>query len=220
MVSVERISLVTDGHEADERLVREYVVPSLDRLESIEGCEDVRFTRFGMGPWEKSEVKLGIYGDYEAVIEAERDRWDELVSEGWIESWSRDGAPFSELPDEVREFLGRQYVVASRMAAEYYREFDEQPDLLDEFPDETDHEFGFNGAIHVLVNQLGYGPEEEIQAYMGNIRGRLTALTEVEDYETSREIVEDLRAQLDEVEAKIDELEEQGGFDYYSPPDG
>lgn len=219
MVSVERISLVTDGHEADERLIREYVVPSLDRLEALEGCEGVRFTRFGMGPWEKSEVKLGIYGDYEAVIESERDRWNELVSEGLIESWSRDGVPFEESPEEVREFLGRGYVLASKMAAEYYDEFDTQPDLLDNFPDEPEYDIGFGYVFHVLVNQLGYGPEEEVQAYMSNVRGRLRALTQVQDYETSRELVADLRAQLDDIEAEIDELEQQGGFDYYSGPE-
>lgn len=171
MVSVERISLLTSGHEADERLIREYVVPSLDRLESVEGCEGVRFTRFGMGPWEKSEVKLGIYGDYEAVVEAERDRWDELASEGLIESWSRDGAPFSDYPEEVQEFLGREYVLSSKMAAQYYEEFDEQPELVDNFPDRPEYDIGLGYLFHVLVNQLGYGPEEEAQAYMANVRG-------------------------------------------------
>lgn len=219
MVSVERISLVTDGHEADERLIREYVVPAVDRLNDINGCDGVRFTRFGMGPWEKSEVKLGIYGDYEAVIEAERDRWDELVSNDLIESWSRDGVPFAEFSEEVQEFLGRTYLLASQMAVQYYEEFDEQPGLVDEFPDRTEQQIGLNLAIHVLINQLGYDTHEEIQAYMSNIRGRLRAMTQVHDYDTSREVVNDLRAQLDEVEETIDELEQQGGFDYYSPPE-
>lgn len=219
MVSVERISLVTDGHEADERLIREYVVPAIDRLNDIHGCDGVRFTRFGTGPWEKSEVKLGIYGDYDTVIDAERDHWDELVAKGLIESWHRDGAPFADAPEGVQEFLGQTYRVATQMAVQYYKEFDERPELVDEFPDETEQPIGFTLAIHVLINQLGYDGHEEIQAYTSNIRDRLRAMTQVHDYETSRQIVDDLRAQLDEVEETIDEIERQGGFDYYSPPE-
>lgn len=94
MVSVQRISLVTDGHEADETLIREYVVLSLDRPNAINGCEGVRFSRFGIDPrYEKSEVKLGIYGDHEAVIETERDRWDDLEARGMIDAFHDEGGP-------------------------------------------------------------------------------------------------------------------------------
>lgn len=118
MVAVERVSFVTEGHDADERLIREYVVPSLERLEALDGCEGVRFARFGIDPrWEKSEVILAIHGDFETVIETERDRWDELKSDGLIESWSRKGSPYEDLPDEVEEFYARCYVLAGKMAA-------------------------------------------------------------------------------------------------------
>lgn len=92
MVSAERVSFVTDGHEADERLIREYVLPAMDRLADHDGCTGVRFARFGMDPrYDRSEVRLGIYGDHEAVVAAERDRWDELVAAGLAESWSLEG---------------------------------------------------------------------------------------------------------------------------------
>lgn len=221
MVSVQRVSLVTEGHEADERVIRQYVIPALDRLNEVDGCNGVRYSRFGVDPrWEKSEIKLGIYGDYEAVIEAEKERWDELVDDGLIESWSRDGAPFTDMPDEVQEFLGQLYIVASRMSAEYYREFDERPDMLDELPDaELSRPVGWRMLLHVLVNQVGYTPDEEIDAYMGSIRGRLAALTEFEDYDYVRDTINDLRKELDDAEEKVNELEEQGGFEYYSGPE-
>jgi len=74
MVSVERISFVKTGHEADEQLIREYILPPLNRLESTDGCKGIRFPRFGQDPrYEKSEVILGAYGEYEAVVEAERE---------------------------------------------------------------------------------------------------------------------------------------------------
>lgn len=220
MVAIERISFVTDGHNADERLIREYIIPSLDRLEEIDGCKGVRFTRFGVDPrWEKSEVKLGIYGDAEAVIQAESDQWDELESKGLIESWSCDGAPFPDSPEEVQEFLSKCYSLASKMAAEYYREFGERPEIVDEFPEKTERSAGLWIVLHILVNQLGYDADEEIDAAMNLIRSRLTALTEFHDHDYARERVADLRAQLDEAEQRIDELEEQGGFEYYSGPE-
>ena len=89
MVSVERISFLTSGHDEDERFIRAYLVPSLDRLESIDGCIGVRFSRFGMDPrYDRNEVKIGIYGDFEAVVEAERERWNELVDDGLVEAWT------------------------------------------------------------------------------------------------------------------------------------
>lgn len=220
MVSVERISFVTEGDEADERVIREYIVPSLDRLEAIERCEGVRFTRFGMDPrWERSEVKLGIYGDYEAVINAERDRWDELASEGLIESWSRDGKPFSELPEEIQELCGRNYTLASHMAAVYFEECDKRPGLVDEITDGKGRPWGLWAVIHILLNQMGYSADKEVEAYMLLLRDRLTALTEFQSHDDVREMIDDCRNQLDELEETVDELEEQGGFDYYSGPE-
>lgn len=220
MVSVERVSFLTEGHEADEHLIREYIVPSMNRLEGIEGCEGVRFTRFGMDPrWEKSEVKLGIYGDYEKVINAERDCWEELVSEGLIESWSRDGKPFAELSEEIQELCGRNYILASHMAAVYFDEYDQRPGLVDEITDDEGRSWGLWGVIHVLLNQMGYSAEKEVEAYMLLLRDRLIALTEFQSHDDVREMIDDCRNQLDELKETVNELEEQGGFDYYSGPE-
>lgn len=219
---MQRISLVTEGHEADERLIREYVVPSLDRLDAIEGCNGVRFSRSGMDPrWERSEVKLGIYGDYEAVIEAEHDRWDEPESAGRIESWSCDGAAFTEYPENVQAFLGELYVLASRMSAQHFRTFDERPGLVDAFPDEDlRRPVGWWTLFHLLANHAGYDADEEIDAYMLAMRDRLVALTEVRGHDHAREVVNDLRDELDDIEETIDDLEDQGGFEYYAGPGG
>ena len=221
MVSVQRISLVTDGHEADETLIREYVVLSLDRLNAINGCEGVRFSRFGTDPrYEKSEVKLGIYGDHEAVIETERDRWDNPEARGMIDLWSRNGASFAGQAEEVQEFLGRLYVLASRMSAEYYRAFDERPAMIDTFPDEGGPmRTGWWMLPHLLVNQAGYDTDEEIDGYFQAMRERLLVLTQLRDYEDARERVDDLQSRLDDVEARIDGIEEQGGLDYYADPE-
>ncbi|WP_224269044.1 hypothetical protein [Haloprofundus salinisoli] len=220
MVSVERISFVTTGHEADEQLIREYIVPSLNRLETIEGCEGVRFSRFGQDTrYEKSEVILGIYGEYEAVVEAERERWDELVEEGFAESWSRKGMPFANRPEDVQEILGEAYILGSHMAAEYYETFDERPGLVEEVTDDAGRRYGLWSAFHVLANNIGCDPEEEVDAYDILLRDRLIALTELRGHDFVRTQIDELRAALDELEETVDELEEQGGFEYYDGPE-
>lgn len=220
MASVERISFVTSGHDADERLIREYVVPALDHLESISGCTGVRFSRFGMDPrYDQSEVKLGIYGDSEAVIESERDRWDELVEQGLIESWSRDGVPFSDQPDEVQEFLGRAYILGSHMAREYYEAFDDRPGFVEEVTDGSGRRYGLWAAFHVLANDIGYDAEEEVDAHELLLRDRIIALTELRGHDFARNRIDDLRSELDDLEATVNDLEEQGGYDYYAGPE-
>lgn len=220
MASVERISFVTDGHDTDERLIREYVVPALPRLEAVDGCTGVRFSRFGMDPrYDRSEVKLGIHGAPEAVVESERNRWDDLVEAGLVESWSRDGQPFANHPEAVQEFLGRAYVLGSAMASEYYERFDERPEFVEEVTDDAGRRYGLWSAFHVLANDIGYDAEEEVDAYELLLRDRLVALTELRDHDFVRDRIDDLRAELDELEATVDELEEQGGFEYYAGPE-
>lgn len=75
----------TDSHEADERFLRAYVVPEYDRLTAFEGCEGIRYSRYGADPrTDHGEVHLAIFGDHEAVVAAERDRWDEFAESGLI----------------------------------------------------------------------------------------------------------------------------------------
>ena len=220
MESVERVSFVTSGHDADERLIREYVVPALKQLETIEGCKGVRFSRFGMDPrYDRSEVKLGIYGNPEAVIESERGQWDDLVEEGFIESWSREGAPFANQPEVVQEFLGQAYVLGSKMASEYYERFDDRPGFVEEVTDDAGRRYGLWSAFHVLANDIGYAAEEEVDAYELLLRDRFVALTELRGHDFVRDRIDDLRTELDDLEATVDDLEEQGGFEYYAGPE-
>ena len=220
MVAVERISFRTSGHEADERLLREYLVPEMDRLESIEGCTGVRFARFGQVPqYDASEVRLGIYGDYEAVIDVERERWDELVEEGLIESWEQIGAPFADQSEAVQATLRDAYLLGSRMATEYVESFEDRPGLVAETTDEAGRRYGLWTALHVFANNAGYSASAEVDAYELLLRDRLVALTELRGHEFVRERIEELRGELDELEATVDELDEQGGFEYYEGPE-
>ena len=219
MADTTRISFVTQDTAAEEELCREYVVPALDRLESIDGCTGVRFTRFGRDPrYERGEVKLAVYGDSEAVIAAERDRWDALADEGLIESWSRDGEPFAGANPETQAFLADAYRAASRMAAVGYRTFDQRPAMTGAVDVDGDRAFGMATAIHVLANAMGYSGEEELDGYEWLLRDRLVHGTQVYGYDAMRDRIEDLRTELDAIEERIDEIEAMGGFDYYDGP--
>ncbi|MFB6254783.1 MAG: hypothetical protein ABEI06_09240 [Halobacteriaceae archaeon] len=220
MVQSQRISMTTTGHEADETLIREYIVPNLERLQNIEGCDGVRYSRFGMDPrWEKSEVKLAIYGDYEQVIATEQERWNELQTNGYIESWHRDGTPFADYPEPIQEFLRDAYILASEMSQAYFEKFDEQPALTEEYTTEEGRSYGLWVLIHVLLNQLGYTAEAEADAYIRLLQDRLVALSQLHGYEHTRTLIDDYEQELTDVEHKLDELEQAGGFDYYTGPE-
>lgn len=211
------VRLFTDGDREDERLVREYVLPALDRLRGTDACEDVRFSRFGMDPrWERSEVRLALYGDVEAILDVERDRWDELEAGGLVRGWELAGTPYDSMPEEGRELVRHLSSLGSNAAAEVYERFEERPEPTAAYGEGLG--VGWWTALHYLSNAAGYTPEEEIAAYVGAIRDRTVALTEFRDYDAARETIDDLRLVLDELEGTVDALEERGGIDYYDGP--
>lgn len=105
------------------------------------------------------------------------------------------------------------------MAAEYYETFDERPGLVEEATDDADRRYGLWSAFHVLANNIGYDPVEEVDAYEILLRDRLIALTELRGHDFVRDQIDELRAELDGLEETVDELEEQGGFEYYDGPE-
>lgn len=222
MVTGMVVRFITDSHEADEALIREYLVPSLHRLNTIDGCDGIRFYRFGSDVRrDDGEVRLAIYGDYEAVIDAERNRWDELATEDCIEYWEPDEPPSAMgYPDSVGAFYQRLDVLTTEMAALYYQALDERPAPVDAFPDvELPTPIGWWVAFHLLMNQLGYSAEEEIKTCFQCIDNRLFALAALEDPDYARDYIADLHAQLDDVETRIDAREREEDDDYYSGPD-
>ena len=211
------VRLFTDGDDADERLVRDYVLPAIDRLTESAACEDVRFSRFGMDPrWERSEVRLAVYGDADAVVERERERWDDLERDGQIRGWELAGTPYESMGEDARELVRHLSVLGSDGAAELYERFDERPAPTGEAGGGLG--VGWWTALHYLSNAAGYTPEEEVHAHLGAIRDRVLATTEFRDYDAARAIVDDLRIALDDLERTVDAVEERGGIDYYDGP--
>lgn len=207
----------TDSVEAEESVLREYVLPAMERLEDAEDCELAFFNRYGHDPSvDGGEVDFYVFGDPEAIRNRERDRWDELVEDGPAEEWWTDDAPVdSESFDPEKRLQIRLRATASRMAAEFFAEFeDDRPDALDTFDAEGEFGVGATTLLHHLLNQLGYqaeAGEEEIDLCFENVRNRLYALAASTSVERATSKCEALAGELDELPDDLAEFREAHG---------
>jgi len=202
----------TDGPAADERFVREYVLPAMDRLPDTDGCRDVGFLRYGHAPdADGGEVRLHLRGDVDAVVERESDRWDELVADGLVEGWT-DAGPEDDgdkFGPRGAETIVRLEFLAGHMSKLFLEEFDgETLAPVDTCPDEGPVPVGWWSLLHFLANQRGLSAGAEIDAYREGIRNRLwtVALTEGEDAAEQRidELVDALDGVREEVASMTD----------------
>lgn len=167
---------------AEERLIREYVVPAYRRLEDRSEVQWLTFNRYGHDPSVTGgEVTFYVFGDVETIIAAERERWDALVDDGFADEWWMDDTEiYIDELDERERLRYRMRAVASRTAVEFYEEFDELPDSIDEFGGESRRRVGWWNGLHHIINQLGYQAgdgEEEIDLLFELLRSRLHRLS-------------------------------------------
>lgn len=197
----------TADEAADERLVREYVLPAMDHLPESDGCEEVGFLRYGHAPAsDGGEVRLYLRGDVDAVVANESPRWDALVEDGLARSWVDDG------PEDDRDTFGEQggeavadlQFVASRMSKVAF-EADVTADLapVDSFPDEGPVPVGWWTLLHFLADQRALSADEEIGAYTEGIRNRLWAIGLSAGAEASNEKIDELVAELEDVRDEV-----------------
>lgn len=181
------VVFATKDVEVEARLVREYVVPAFRRLEDHPGVRWLSFNRYGHDPSvEGGEVLFVVYGDAEAVAADERDRWDDVVDAGLAEDWWIDDSEVRLSALDDREQLHQRIrATASRMAIEFFEEFEDPPPALDEFDTTVESAFpdaeavGWWLGLHYLINQLGYQAndgEEEVDLLFRLVRNRLFAL--------------------------------------------
>lgn len=206
----------TDDTDAEERLIREYIVPAFRRLDDRDDIRWLMFNRYGADPsFEGGEVTFYIFGDVEIVAAEERERWDALVADGVAEEWWTDDTEIriDEFDDE--ELLRhRMRATASRMSVESFKEFDELPDSIDEFDDEGNFGVGWWMCLHHLVNQHGYqsnAGEEEIDLLFEDLRNRLYFLAGGVDTQSAEEKVDELISELESLPSAIREFVGEGG---------
>lgn len=166
---------------AEERLIREYIVPAFRRLDDRTDVHWLIFNRYGHDPSVTGgEVTFYIFGDVETITAEERERWDALVDNGFADEWWTDDTEIHIEEFDKREHLRyRMRAAASRMTVEFYEEFDELPDSIDEFDGESRRSVGWWNCLHHIINQLGYQAgdgEEEIDLLFELLRSRLYRL--------------------------------------------
>lgn len=206
----------TSTVSAEERLIREYVVPSYRRLEEREDVRWLAFGRYGHDPSvDGGEVTFYIYGDPEAVAADERDRWNELVADGVVDEWWTDDTEVRIDDLDPSELLHtRLWATASRMAVTFFEEFDEMPDSIAEFGADEQFGVGWQVGLHHLINDLGYQSgegEEEIDLLFELLRSRLFALALAIDPDWSGEKAEELIAALESLPAELRAFREEHG---------
>lgn len=174
----------TAGVAAEERLIREYLSSAVPRLDARDEVELVLFNRYGHDPSvDDGEVLFSVIGEYESVLEAERSRWDALVTNGLAEDWWIHVPDFRLDDIDERDWLHfRMRAAASRMTLEFFDRFEALPDAINEFdddPSETHSGVGWWMCLHHLINQHGYqanGGEEEIDLVYEDLQNRLFGL--------------------------------------------
>lgn len=206
----------TSDIDAEERLIREYVVPAFHRLDGRDGVRWLTFNRYGADPSvDGGEVTFSVFGDVETVAARERGRWDLLVEEGVADDWWTDDAVVrvDEL-DETEVLRHRMRATASRMSVEFFEEFDELPGAVQEFEAEEHFDIGSWMCIHHLINQLGYqrdDGEEEIDLLFENLRNRLYALADGVSTARAEAKTDELVAELRSLPAQIRRSAGEGG---------
>lgn len=197
----------TDGADADERLVREYVLPAMDRLPESDTCEKVGFLRYGHAPdAEGGEVRLYLRGDPDAIVENESPRWDAVVEEGLARDWVDDGPEddTATFGDRGGETVADLQFLASRMSkVALESEATNGLEPVDTYPGEGPVPVGWWTLLHFLADQRALSADEEIDAYVEGVRNRLWTIGLSEGEERANERIDHL---LDELEAVRDEV--------------
>lgn len=197
-------------------LIREYVVPAFDRLGDRDDVRWLTFGRYGHDPSvDGGEVTFYIFGDVEAVADDEQDRWDELVADSFAEEWWTDDTEvrIDELDADTR-LHRRMWATASRMAVEFFEEFERFPDPVAEFDGDGEFGVGWWLGLHHLINDLGYQAndgEEEIDLLFENIRNRLFVLSVAVGPDRAEDKVNELIERLESLPPELRAYREEHG---------
>jgi hypothetical protein len=135
------VAFETDGVEGDERFVREYVLPAMERLPEHEWCQDVGCLRYGHAPnGDGGEVRVHLRGDVETLVERESSRWETLVEDDHVRDREVVGPEndSDKFGPSGEELTVRLQFLASRMSRHVFEEFDPDEEVapVDTYPDE------------------------------------------------------------------------------------
>ncbi|MFP8958727.1 hypothetical protein ACLI4Y_18640 [Natrialbaceae archaeon A-CW3] len=195
-MNYELVEFQTEDATDEERFIREYVIDAIERLPENHFCESMGFIRLSTNPHADSgAVHLSFVGDLDAIIDHEREIWANYVEQGVILEWKPSDHPWNQIDagEQTMELSWRLTVLASRMSAEVFDEFETQPAAVDEYPEEEKPSpSGWWTLLHILTNHQGYTPEEEIAASIENVRNHLHYMAERDDPAEAEEKIDGL----------------------------
>lgn len=210
-----RVHFTTDSLADQEWFVEGYVCDAVQRLPDTDACEEFVFIQAdGAEDVDGGRVIVDVYGDAEAVLDSERETWDDLVDDGPLTGWER---PDYDTVGKLTEIYGEEGVVyherlryaASAMSRVGFDVLDERPPPVDAFPEVDTDPVGWHRVLHLLSNQQGYEIAEELDAYVENVEMCLRILAQHEGPDAAGEraaaIGERLREACADVEPPGDE---------------
>lgn len=208
----------TDG---ERRFLREYMVPAWERFEAMDAFESGWFWPHGThAHYEETDLEAGgivfvINGDPETVIERERERWERLCEEGFLDDWStRSFDPeyenaLDKMQDKLGPVAGRRNLrlrpIASNLTVDVLAEFEEPLSAVGNPTDENPIPNNFWSIIHFVMKQNGYDWHDEIDACTKATKNRLRSLAGFVGEEAAQAKLDETVAEL---EAFADELAE------------
>lgn len=214
-----QVTFEFEEREDERRFLRRYMVSAWERFEGMDAFESGWFWRHGrtgrhgIDGLEEGRIIFVINGTPRAVIERERDHWEERKANGELTDWStRTFEPeYEDSLDKLQRNFGRvggrrNYrlrTLAPRFTLEILREFEEPLPAVGESTDENPLPVNFWVLIHYLMKQCGYDWYDEIDASTKAIKNRLRSLSEFRSEDEARS---QLRKTIDELEAFSDEL--------------
>lgn len=195
------VTVETPSLETEERFIREYVVPTVERLGD---ADEVRFWgRYSASnAVDGGRVKIVFAGDPDRILTAERERLDRFdYVEEWHAEVEADGdTRMTDVEQDLQDRIGR---VAAQMNVHFFEEFDERPPV-GRVTDDRFHTRGIWVLLHFLLNEQGYPPEQEVDALFMAIRDRLARIEAEDDLERVEALVAELHERLDDTVARIE----------------
>ncbi|KXA93934.1 hypothetical protein AKJ65_05785 [candidate division MSBL1 archaeon SCGC-AAA259E19] len=202
----ERFEVVfkTDGPEKDEKVIRDYIKPVVERLENQGLLEGFHFFRYG------GEVKFRLYGERGEIEERERSRWKSLKKKGTIKDWelrdySLETNKYGEKGAEIADTL---FEVASKTSLTSLEKFrDKKPKPVDTFSEERGLPAGTWLLIHSFFNQQSYNAGEEINACIQAIQNRLGVIRKQQGVQRAIRVAENIRSHLKKISESMKQPE-------------
>ncbi len=217
--------------EAEERFIEGYLHDAWDRFAASDYWDHGWFWPYGQiaaydcGP-DGGLVRFVFEGDLDALVAAERDRWDSISGLDRWESKRYDDSdavatPFESLLAQQQDAKGpiggdREYrykALTARLALAYRAEFEEPLPAAPGRSDANPGGIGMWSMVHSVYVQCGYDWYDETDACVRALQNRLKSLAAYRGGDAARDEYERIRQAWVAFEAELDDwlAEQQTG---------